>query len=86
MSEDFLHARKSRMPRRIPHRRRAVPTTFRDDTAHARSPARSSISLLWLGLWRLMKGLTLVILLAVGSDGVWWQIGLQLRLRAERKN
>jgi hypothetical protein len=37
---------------------------------------------LWLGLWRL----TLVILLAVGSDGVCWQFGLRLRLRTERQS
>ena len=80
MSENLLHARKSRMPRRVPHRRRAVPTAFGDDTARARSPARSiSIISLWLGLWRRRP---LVILLAGGRDGVWWQVWQ--RLRTER--
>ena len=76
----LLHAQKGRMPRRIPHRRRTVPTPFWNNTARSRSSARSIC--FWFGLWRrrsgtswrlrLMKGLTLVIPIVVASDGVWW--------------
>ena len=59
------------MPHRVPHRRRAVPIAL-DDIARARSPARSIIGL-WLAL--------MPVILAIGSDGVWWQFWLRLQIK-----